>query len=221
MSASAKQIAANRRNALFSTGPRTDEGKVVARLNSATHGLAGQHLVLRPDHEEAYAAYYADMLPELAPAGMIERDLARRIICDSWRLNRAAAVDINLLSNGKDEDRGSISFEFPGEDLALADARAFRADAKTFNLLSLYEQRLQRSLQKNLALLRAMQKERKAQHLSPQMLSSVGASAAARAPQPTEIPTPSPEIGFAYASASSAPPSPPAAAQNDSRNMGE
>ena len=36
------QIAANRRNAQNSTGPRTAEGKAAVRLNSLTHGLRTQ-----------------------------------------------------------------------------------------------------------------------------------------------------------------------------------
>src|SRR5690349_8436328 len=49
--ASEKQIAANRRNARRSTGPRTPAGKVRAALNALTHGLTTQAADLSQDRE--------------------------------------------------------------------------------------------------------------------------------------------------------------------------
>ena len=178
--ASAQQIFANRRNAKYSTCPRTKEDKAISSQNSTTHGLTGQTLVLAPD-DDAYRAYSESMLGELAPGNIFELDLARRIVCDARRLNRGGAVDLNLLVNGRHEDS------------------AFRADAKTFNLLSLCEQRLQRSFRTNLALLKAIQKERQTAPVKAK-------SAPALAVQPIEIPAPSPANGFVYANASAAPP---------------
>ena len=217
--ATAKQIAANRGNALFSTGPRTDTGKEIASQNSTTHGLTGQSISRPDDQQHAYDAYYESMLPDLAPATSLELDFAKRIIHDSWRLNRAGAMSENLLHEGRHENSGRLDMDF-SEDRALAEARAFRADAKTFNLLSLYEQRLQRAILKNLAALKAMQKERKSQpHSSPQMVSLVGASAAARAPQPIETAATLPEIGSVYSTPLSASSPPPAVVENAAENM--
>ena len=44
--ASPAQIAANRRNAQRSTGPRSPEGRKAIRLNAVTHGLTAEVIVL-------------------------------------------------------------------------------------------------------------------------------------------------------------------------------
>jgi hypothetical protein len=77
--ASAKQIAANRLNALHSIGPRTEEGKQIVSQNAVTHGLTGQHIVRRGDQNEAFAAFFDSMLPDFAPSTTLELDFARRI----------------------------------------------------------------------------------------------------------------------------------------------
>src|SRR4029077_19359414 len=59
--ASERQIQANRANAKLSTGPRTDEGKAIARRNALTTGLAGLGLV-RPEHWETEILEHADWL---------------------------------------------------------------------------------------------------------------------------------------------------------------
>ncbi len=43
-----KQLAANRRNAQLSTGPRTPEGKAVSRWNALTHGILAQAVIPPP-----------------------------------------------------------------------------------------------------------------------------------------------------------------------------
>ncbi len=48
--------------------------------------------------------------------------------------------------------------------IALADAKTFLTQAAAFNLLSIYEQRINRNLQRNMKLLKELQAERKAQH---------------------------------------------------------
>ena len=43
---SARQAAANRQNALKSTGPKTPDGKAAVRLNALRHGLLSQEILL-------------------------------------------------------------------------------------------------------------------------------------------------------------------------------
>ena len=52
--ATLKQIEANRRNALRSTGPKTPEGKAAVRLNSLRHGLWSKSVVLPGEKQEDF-----------------------------------------------------------------------------------------------------------------------------------------------------------------------
>jgi len=56
--ASLKQIEANRRNALLSTGPNTSLGKAISRLNAFSHGRRARRLVL---HGEGRQEMQADL----------------------------------------------------------------------------------------------------------------------------------------------------------------
>ncbi len=55
--ATPRQIAANRRNALRSTGPRTVRGKSQARRNALRHGLTAQTIISRIEDEDDYRKF--------------------------------------------------------------------------------------------------------------------------------------------------------------------
>ena len=52
-----RQFAANRRNALRSTGPRTESGKQQSRLNAVRHGLTAETVVGSLEDAEDYKAF--------------------------------------------------------------------------------------------------------------------------------------------------------------------
>ncbi len=96
--ASPKQLAANRANSQKSTGPITEAGKLNSRLNAVKHVSLD-----RPDcasrtaeQDAAYNTYRARLYPDLSPGDDVELDFAERIICDSWRIHRASAIESNL-----------------------------------------------------------------------------------------------------------------------------
>ncbi|MBM4102474.1 MAG: hypothetical protein FJ263_00280 [Planctomycetes bacterium] len=93
-----KQIAANRLNALKSTGPRTPEGKTIAAQNSLTHGLLADRLLIYDENPDEFNVFYQAVLRDLAPVGPMEILLAERIIAFFWRLKRAGRMESALLN---------------------------------------------------------------------------------------------------------------------------
>jgi hypothetical protein len=154
---SEKQLEANRRNAQKSTGPRTAAGQSNSSRNNLRHGLTGQISLLPTEDREAHDAFCNELIDSFSPETPMERQLANSIAEDSWRLNRACAIENNMFALGHGHERREAQ-------IALADAKTFLTQAASFNLLTLYEQRINRNLQRNMKLLKELQAERKAQH---------------------------------------------------------
>ena len=157
---SEKQLEANRRNAQRSTGPRTEEGKKVAALNARRHNLTGQVTAMTDADRIMHDAFSAAIVENLAPEGAMETQLAQRIATDSWRLNRISAVEDNLFALGHNAKSDDIETENPEIHAALTAAKVYKEESKQLHLLTLYEQRINRNIQKNLAMLQALQAAR-------------------------------------------------------------
>jgi hypothetical protein len=154
---SEKQLEANRRNAEKSTGPKTAAGKSKASRNNLRHGLTGHISLLPTEDREAHDAFCNELIDSFTPDTPMETQLANSIAEDSWRLNRARAIENNMFALGHGHQHREAQ-------IALADAETFLTQAAAFNLLSIYEQRINRNLQRNMKLLRELQAERKAVH---------------------------------------------------------
>ncbi len=117
-----------------------------------------------PDEDmEAYHAFCKELLDSLAPETPVERQYAQTFCDTQWRLNRALSIEDAMLSLGHFEAAGEIETEHPQVHAALTAARVFRDDSNSFVNLSLYEQRLQRALDKSLKQLQALQAARREQ----------------------------------------------------------
>ena len=156
-----KQLEANRNNAQLSHGPVTDEGRKRSRMNALRHGLTGQVTTMTDEDRAAHEKFSKALIQDLAPKGAMETQLAQCIATDSWRLNRASAIEDNLFALGLHEHGGKLHLEHEQIDAALTTARVFTMESKQLQLLTLYEQRINRSLQKNLAMLQQLQATRK------------------------------------------------------------
>jgi len=101
------QIAANIANAQASTGPRTAEGKATSSQNGVKLGLFASRDFVRPEEQQAYADLNAELLRDLAPVGVLERNLVDEIRRAMWRLRRCGDVEANLILR-LDDHRGYV-----------------------------------------------------------------------------------------------------------------
>jgi hypothetical protein len=160
---SEKQIAANRANAVKSTGPKTAESKTASSMNALRHGLTGQVNLMPDEDREAHDKFCAAIVESLAAEGALEIQFAQAIAEDNWRMNRGRAIETNMFALG--HISADSPMESPGNpeiDAALNVAQIFAAAPNKFQLLSLYMQRTNRDMQKSLDRLAILQAERKA-----------------------------------------------------------
>ncbi len=87
-----RQIEANRRNALRSTGPRTEAGKLQSRRNAVRHGLTAETVVGSLEDAEEYSAFEAAIIADYDAQSAVERELVLRLASILWRLRRATAM---------------------------------------------------------------------------------------------------------------------------------
>jgi hypothetical protein len=94
-----KQIAANRRNARKSTGPRTAEGRKHSKGNALKHGLTAAQITVFDERPEDFENFYSGLLAALIPIGALEEQLVERIAVCAWRLRRVYRIEAWLIGN--------------------------------------------------------------------------------------------------------------------------
>jgi hypothetical protein len=93
---SLQRLEANRRNALRSTGPRTEDGKQRTRLNAVRHGLTAETVVGSLEDAEDYKAFEAAIIADYDAETAVARELVLRLASLLWRLRRANAIEADL-----------------------------------------------------------------------------------------------------------------------------
>jgi hypothetical protein len=100
-----RQIEANRRNALKSTGPRTETGKQVSRCNAVRHGLTAETVLSALEDAEDYKAFEAAITADYDAQSAVERELVLRLASILWRLRRATTME-----TGRKADATAVEF---------------------------------------------------------------------------------------------------------------
>ena len=140
--ATLKQIEANRRNALQSTGPTSPDGKARSSQNAVKHGLSSNEFFLIDGEEPALEEFLAGFAADLQPDGALENELFRQLTHAAWGLRRARQLEV------------IVGDEEHADPLADSDAEARMAR------LDRHSRRLERTFHRALKELRALQTER-------------------------------------------------------------
>ena len=133
--ASDRQIAANRKNALRSTGPVTQAGKAASRGNALRHGLTSQILLLiEGEDPELLSELRQALIARFAPQDALEMSFVEALTGTVWRLRRAVGFEAVLIEWKKIEcKKNDDSMDFLRNNMfALAeDDEADHTDDKT------------------------------------------------------------------------------------------
>jgi hypothetical protein len=98
-----RQIEANRRNAIMSTGPVTEEGKQRSRCNAVRHGLTAETVIGALEDAEDYEAFEAAIVADYDAQSAVERELVLRLSSLLWRLRRATTMETGLFEMQADQ----------------------------------------------------------------------------------------------------------------------
>ena len=200
------RIQANRQNAKKSTGPRTPAGKAASSRNRTTHGLCAGNYLLPGEDPAAFEALVDDLRSRFRPVGAAEDKIVMRIASAQYRLDRVAAIEIQIFESHIAQ-MSSFPEEVPyTERLGKVFMKDASGSAQTLQRLSRYETTLQRSITTSLKQLEAFQQARAAAEQAEQ------ADQAEQAEQPEQPEQPD-QAGQALA-----PAAPPPAASRTLRN---
>ncbi len=159
----AEKAEISRRNGQLSEGPTSAEGKRIVSRNALKHGLSSETIAVKSEEHAAYTLKLQTWVAQLAPNSLIELMLVERICRNSWKLEKIAeredeVLDLRLAMADDDESAAELEREL--------------------RLLARYEQAAERHFHKALNMLLKLRSK-------PELL-------AAPAPAPKPVPAPAP-----------------------------
>lgn len=143
-----KQAAANRRNALHSTGPRTAEGKARSSQNAVTHGLNCAGFIVTEDRRQEFESLRAELIEQHQPVTAAEWQVFQTLLHAAWGQKRVWWLEAEL---------------FDGQSDPLADPELERQ----MDRYARYAARFERSYYRALKELRQMKTNGDLRHMLP------------------------------------------------------
>ncbi len=148
-------IERNRRNAQFSTGPRSRAGKSIARWNAIKHGELIREVVIPTgqgaENREQVLTILAQFRIGLDIRGLCEELLAERLAVTYWKMRRHEIAEVGELRLSLDFVRDRVFLQWYDElekgdiDVRTPLKRIWRNAAEDFQLLNEMEEHLRKN----------------------------------------------------------------------------
>jgi hypothetical protein len=152
---------ANRANAQFSTGPRTDEGKAKSSLNAVKTGLTGRTVLMPGDDAAIYQQHIHRHFSRYSPITDEEKELVQSIADTDWRLLRIAPLEAGIYAIGRRDLAHTVSDEPDSANReALLLSNIFIIHRRDLNNIALQERRLRSQRKADIAELLGLQQAR-------------------------------------------------------------
>ena len=127
------------------------------KLQAGRDKITAQVAVMSEHDRAVYFDFINAIVDDLNPRNFLERQIARRVAQDNWRLNRLHAIEENVFTYGHSGPYKDIEAEHPQIHHAMVQALTFIHDPRLFALIALYEARITRNIHANLKMLFQLQ----------------------------------------------------------------
>jgi hypothetical protein len=158
--ATEKQIAANRLNALRSTGPRTALGKAICAQNARRHQILAAGTVLSSENAKRFIILVARFYKEYKPQTPTEQALVDIMTTARWRMQRMASLEVAAVDHQYEQLRDPAFEQLKVPVCASMSYRELTEKSRTLESLSRFEARLHRQFNQALERLQQLRKSR-------------------------------------------------------------
>ena len=100
---SLKQLEANRRNALKSTGPTSPEGKAASRMNALKTGIHAKSCVVKGESAEDFQNLIDEYYAHYQPSTPAQRAVLDDLINTEWQLRRLTQAEAQMWNHQMEE----------------------------------------------------------------------------------------------------------------------
>ncbi len=142
-----------------STEPRRD--LLPTYLSAVRNDFTGQLTAMDRHDRAAQTKFCAEIVACHKPANALETQIAYLIAIDYWRLNRTRSLEEALFILCHPNPTGDFGDITVDQQIVNGQTHAFLTRQADFKFLSVYEMRIQRTLNRNKAELKQLQAERR------------------------------------------------------------